>query len=211
MNKFTVLVIFMFSAAVGVNVYGQVSAPPGAGDKSLEDRNVKGRSVDMERARRDVDEPQQSSTSPSANKFPEIKEDFEKIQLLTDNVITLVKVVKTNYKQVSEESGEIKKRAMRLKSNLFPVVENKKKDKDKDKDKSKVEEKTDDLPQDVRGLVVAMDKSLMTFTQSPIFQNTKVADASESLKAQNELENLIKISSALEKEADKMNKATADH
>jgi hypothetical protein len=198
MNKLVVLVSIIFVAAFCSNICAQGVMPPGASDKNLEDRNIKNRSNELERIKRDAQKPKtKQNAEPN---FALIKEDFEQIQLLFDN--TIVKVYKSStvidYKQISKASAEIKERAARLKSNLFPVKSKKSKDGKEETVETAV------IQSDVKTLIMNLDAAITAFVGSPIFQNTKVVDPKDSEKTMLDLENVIKISAALEKEADKL-------
>jgi len=49
-----------------------------------------------------------------------------------------------------------------------------------------------------------LDNSLTSFTNSPIFQNTRVVTPDESSAAQKELDTVIKISTRIKNEADRL-------
>ena len=199
--KTTAILFFSLILAAGhSNVFGQIP-PPGAGDKSLEDRNIKGRSLELERIRRDASKPD-SKNQPQvpAAKFQEIKEDFEQIQLSQTNIITAyTKVQVIDFAKISENAQEINKRGIRLKANLFPTVGSK--DDKKPKDKKKPEEVS--MSQDVKTLIIDLDNTLAAFTGNPMFTNPQVVNADSNTKALAELTKLIKLSSSLQQEANK--------
>lgn len=202
----------MFAMGIWSNAGAQVT-PPGAGDKNLQDRNVKGRSVELERISRDAEKSDKESQKKDKNKaepeiqpedrnsldlkYPEIKEDFEQLQMSYDSIIKAYTPDKSvDYKKIVESSTEIKKRAARLKTNLFPPIEPKNTDSKKtDKPESKDADKT------LRSLIVDLDKAVGNFTVSPIFQNLRAPDPNEAAKAQEELEKIIKFSDLIEKKA----------
>lgn len=199
------IAILFFAAMLGAgysNVFGQ--APPGAGDRSLEDRNIKGRSVELERIKKEAAkaDPNNQPQVP-ALKFQEIKEDFEQIQLSQNNIITAyTKVQVINFAKISENAQEINKRGIRLKDNLFPAVGSK--DDKKSKDKKKPEDIS--MPQDVKTLIIDLDNTLAAFTGNPMFTNPQVVNADSNARAEAELAKIIKLSGALQQEADKASK-----
>lgn len=211
MKKLITIISIIFIAAVYSSTNAQGTAPPGAGDKGLQDRNVKGRSVELERIKRDAEKSDKSSkkknekmaqpeTQPEDRselelKYPEIKEDFEQLQMSYDSIIKAYAPDKTiDYKKIVESSAEIKKRAERLKANLFPNSEAEKTDGEKEeKPENKDAEKT------LRALIVDLDNAVGKFTASPIFQNLRTPDPAESAKAQTELENIMKFSDLIGK------------
>ena len=102
-----------------------------------------------------------------------------------------------DYQVISESAAEIKKRAIRLKSNLFPPESGK---------KSK-EAKSAPEDQELKSLLTLLDNSIASFTHSPIFQNAKVVNPEDSTNAQKELENIIKLSTRIVLEADRIKKS----
>lgn len=174
--------------------------PPGASDRNLSNgaSDVKGRSNEMERVRRDAEKPGKRTDNSPEEKFPQIKEDFERIQIINSDVLqTGAPGGSTDYTRMSEAAAEIKKRAARLKSNLFPP-ESEKQSKDKSKEAPPPQQ------EDLKTLLAALDGAIIGFVNSPIFQNTKVVDPQDSTKARQELEKVIKLSMQVENEAAKM-------
>lgn len=212
MKKSVFVAGIILVTGIYLNVDAQISAPPGAGDKNLQDRDVKGRSVEMERISRDAKKSDKAkkndknqpntevspqTTSDLDLKYPEIKEDFEQLQMSYDSVVKSYKPdATTDYKMIVESSAEIKKRAERLKINLFPnlVAES---------PEAKKEEKTEnkDAEKTLRALIMDLDNSVGNFTTSPIFQNLRSPDPAEAAKAQTELDNIMKFSDLVGKKA----------
>jgi hypothetical protein len=196
----------LFFAAMLAAGYSDVlgQAPPGAGDKMLEDRNIKGRSVELERIKKDAAKPDaKNQPQLPAVKFQEIKEDFERIQLAQDNVVTLYTRAKViDFAKISENAGQINKRGLRLKENLFPPAAK------KDGKKSKVAKEAEEIapPRDMKMLIVDLDNALAAFTGNPMFTNPQVVNADSNAKAQTDLEKVIRLSSVLQQEADKASK-----
>lgn len=223
MKKLILSVLFVFLFALSANIFAQVM-PPGSSDKNLDDRNVKDRSIELDKIKRDAekaDKNNQQSSQVEQLKFTEIKEDFEKIQMLQTGIIeAYTKGKQIDYTKISTNADEISKSGTRLKGNLFaaPVVEEKKDSKDakKSKDKKKepvqptpTEEKKEPeqpLPTDVKNLIVELDNTLAVFTANPMFTNPKVVSVADNAKAKSDLERVIKLSAALNQEADKMSK-----
>lgn len=174
--------------------------PPGGGDKNLRDgvSDVKGRSNEIERMKRDTEKP---ASDPAPN-FPQIKEDFERIQIInSDTLQSNASGAALDYKLISEAASEIKKRATRLKSNMFASVSEK---------PSKEKERDAEEQQDLQSLLTMLDNAITSFAHSPIFQNIKVVNPQDSTKAKQDLEKVIKLSTRIGKEADKMKKANGN-
>jgi hypothetical protein len=187
-----VIVSIPYSAAVA-----QDHGPPAGGsDKNLRDSSsdLKGRSNEIERVTRDAKKPEsRRSETPPAPNFEQIKEDFERIQIINGDVLQApVSSGGHNYERISESASELNTRAIRLRSNLFPPRPSK-----ETKEKQPQTEE-----QDLKSLLTSLDESINSFTHSPIFQNTKVVTPEDSATAQKDLDAVIKISARIRNEAD---------
>jgi hypothetical protein len=177
------------------------------GDKNMKDEDtVRARSVEMERIRRDAAKPDRKPEPSPEDKFPQIKEDFERLQIVNGDVLQAPGA--PNYARLAEAAEEVKKRATRLSSNLFPPEAGKKPKKDGGKKDDATKEAAGAEPdrRDLKTLLSALDESIARFVNSPIFQNTKVVNPEESAKARKELEEIIKLSTRVEQEAARMKK-----
>lgn len=205
MKKGVLVFFIIFAAAIFSNIFAQQETPAGAGDKSLRDDNIRMRSIDLERTKKDADKLNAASNSSTAatmnseldKKYPEIKEDFEGIQ---NNQAAIVKAYTTgdkiDYSQIKMSAEALNKNAERLNSNLFePRTEEKKKE-----SKEMKEEKT----KGVKDLIVDLDNAIGSFVSSPMFQNLRVVDPEVAGKARIDLEKIAEISDLLAKQADKM-------
>ncbi|MBC7931495.1 MAG: hypothetical protein H7Z38_13105 [Rubrivivax sp.] len=171
--------------------------PPGGPDKNMKGEmdGVRERSGEIERVKRDAEKPDKKSEKPPDDKFPQIKEDFERIQIINSDVLQAVGT--PDYGRLSEAAEEVRKRAARLKSNLFAPESEK-------KSKGEVGEARDQP--ELKSLLSALDDALARFVGSPIFQNTKVVNPQDSAKARLDLDEVIKLSTRVVKEVDKMKK-----
>ncbi|HZE70208.1 MAG TPA: hypothetical protein VE135_11870 [Pyrinomonadaceae bacterium] len=198
MNKHMFLVTVAIIATLSFPVVAQDHGPPAGGsDKNLKDNvsDLKGRSNEIERVKRDAEKPE---ASPAPN-FSQIKEDFERIQIINSDVLQVnASSGSPAYESISEAAAEIKKRAIRLKSNLFPKSE-----------KQSKENGPGIENQDLKALLGVLDKAVADFTHSPMFQNTKVVTPQDSTNAQKDLEKVIKFSAEIKLEAGRMKKASS--
>lgn len=191
-----VIVAIPYSAAVA-----QDHGPPAGGsDKNLRDSSsdLKGRSNEIERVTRDAKKPEsRRPENPPAPNFEQIKEDFERIQIINGDVLQApVPSGGHDYERISESSSELNTRAIRLRSNLFPPKSSK-----ESKEKQPLTEE-----QDLKSLLTSLDDSMNSFTHSPIFQNTKVVTPEDSATAQKNLDAVITISASIRNEADRRKK-----
>ncbi|HEY0657210.1 MAG TPA: hypothetical protein VGD05_01990, partial [Pyrinomonadaceae bacterium] len=88
---------------------------------------------------------------------------------------------------------------VRLKSNLFSA-ETEQERETKNKQQIAAE------PQDIKTLLEDLDKSINSFAHNSIFQNIILVNSQDSLKAQNDLETVIKLSSSIKEKAKKLKK-----
>src|SRR5688500_8362120 len=89
--------------------------PSGVGSGSRKDKSIedKYRSDEMERVRREAVRPADRPTT----RFPQIKEDFERIQVINSDILQANNSnAGIDYDRISDAAAEIRKRATRLKS-----------------------------------------------------------------------------------------------
>lgn len=199
MKKIILSVFLMLAASVFSNVFGQL-APAGAGDRILADNDIKMRSVELDRVKRDANKNNSDSFAPINSeikaKFPQIKEDFESVQILQAAIIKAYTTGKTiDYALIQTSADGINKKAKRLDANLFASKLEKKDDKSKEKIVK---------PKSIRDLIVDLDNSIGSFVSSKIFGNIKTIDADVAIKTRTDLINILDLSDKLSKEANKM-------
>jgi hypothetical protein len=195
MTKLQFVLGASFSLILFSSAGAQTPGPPAGGsDRNLRDSasDLKIRSNEMERLKRDAEKPE-SRTNPTPN-FTEIKEDFERIQIVNGEVQENATSATPNYERLSKGLEEIHTRATRLKGNLFPPQS----------DKKPKEDKKVDAQAELKSLFIALDNSIVRFSQSPIFQNVKLVNSDDSKKAQEELEKVIKLSSVIAVETNRI-------
>ena len=59
-------------------------------------------------------------------------------------------------------------------------------------------------------MLAALDKAIHSFVSNPMFTNLNVVNAQKSVQARRDLEQVIKLSTRLRKEADKLRKASGN-
>lgn len=155
-------------------------------DKALEDKY---RSDEIERVRRNSVKPEER---PS-RRFPQIKEDFERIQLINSDVLQANSTGRQlEYGKIAEAAAEVNKRAKRLKSNLFPSTST---------NTAKQTELRPEVPQDLKSLLRVLDHAVSEFVHNPIFENIKIVNPEDSTRAQGAIELIIKLSKRVTKRA----------
>jgi len=204
MNRIVFVASVVLILAFCLGAYGQASpAPPGAGNRNITDTSIKDRSNELERVDREMRKSDKSAEPAAKVNFAQIKEDFEQIQVVFDKGI--VETYRTsnpmNYAKISDSATELKDRATRLRSNLFPDAAKKSKDK---KDAAEYIPVSGAPAEVVKNLIINLNGSLSSFVASPIFQSTKVVDPKDSEAAKANLEAIIAQSNQLSIEAGKM-------
>lgn len=208
MRKILIGIAFTTSLMFSSNVHAQQTPPPGSGDKNMGDDGIKLRSVDLERAKRDAQKTGSLPANPAkpvdplAEKYDEIKTDYEQIQMSLDAVIKAYQGSgEIDHAQISKSALEIKSSAARLDANLFPSPPvDKTEAKNEKMEKTKSELKT---TKSLRDLIIDLDNAVGGFTTSPMFQNLRAVDAAVSEKAKLDLEKIKELSALLDAEARK--------
>lgn len=194
-NLIQLLVLILLSASFS-NVFGQRETPAGAGDKNLADDGIKMRSVELERIKKEATLAEASNFAPinteMSKKFPQIKEDFEGIQMAQSAIITAYTKNKTiDYVLIETSANAINKNAKRLDTNLFAASKKDKEKKEAKEEKSKT----------IRELIVELDNTIGSFVSSKIFGNLKVIEPEIAIKTRTDLLKIQELSEKLANEA----------
>jgi hypothetical protein len=194
-------ICLVLGMALFSSVFGQVTpiTPSVADNASPSDTNIRMRSAELERIKREADAASYSAINKQAQtKFPQIKEDFEGIQISESAIVkTYTSDKKIDYALIEISANDINKRAKRLEENLFAEMVKKEEPKE-GKTKKDEKEKT------VRDLIVELNNAIGSFVSSPIFGNLKVVDSKVAVKTRDDL-NLVKsLSEKLSAEAKKL-------
>jgi hypothetical protein len=183
MNKFKLFIIAIF-ALLPVKIFAQVSPIPILEREIRENRSIKMRSTNLERVKRDANKIGSGDTNVKSKiKFAEIKDDFESIQKLQNEIIKAYTTgKKINYSRISKKSETMIKNALRLDVNLFGTNSGKSFVIKADKIKNQ---------ESVRTFIILLDRSIGKFVKSPIFKDTKIVDLKDSKNTQIELKKII--------------------
>jgi hypothetical protein len=181
-----------------------VGTPAGGGDKNLADDGVKMRSAEIERMKKEAG-PGDSSVSASINKqivakFPEIKEDYEGIQIAQDSVIKAYTTGKTiDYGVIAASAEIITQKAKRLDLNLFAESAEK-----KGKSSSEKVASSEEKPKSIKDLIVDLDNAIGSFVSSKLFANIQVIEPSVAVSARTDLVKIMRLSESIAAEAKKL-------
>jgi hypothetical protein len=131
--------------------------------------------------------------------FPQIKEDFKLIQIVNNDLMKLVFVKRVvNYKLISDSTEEIKKRAKRLEKNLALP--------EGDRQENLKYQPASDLDQ-LKVSLLSLDRLVMSFVENPLFNSPGVINPELAQTARRDLENIIKFSDAIKRDAAKVSKS----
>ncbi len=204
MKKIILFALLIIASSVYSNVYGQSNVPAVADNANIQDNSLKMRSVEMERIKREEIKAEAAKFAPVNTelkvKFPEIKEDFEGIQVSQSAIITAYSTGKTiDYAAIETNADIINKKAVRLDANLFPGATSQKVKDDSNESKKKAEQ-----PKSIRDLIVELDNTIGSFVSSQIFANLKVIEPEVAIKTRADLLKIQELSEKLSLEAKKM-------
>lgn len=131
----------------------------------------------------------------------QVQQDFKRIQIIRNEMVHYLLANKPlEYKYISEQTGEINKRASRLKTFLMqPTPE------EKGKEQKNQAEFNDN---EMKGALVKLCNLIVSFTENPVLKNPGTVDVKQSAKAGRDLLSIIEISSTIKKSAEKLNQAS---
>jgi len=193
----------LLTIASAVYVCGQGTPPAVADNANIQDNSLKMRSVEMERIKREDTKAVAAKFAPINSKieakFPEIKEDFEGVQVSQSAIVASYTTGKTiDYAAIESAAEAINKKAKRLDSNLFPGASS-----EELKDDSKNSKETE-KPKNIRDLILDLDEVVGSFVSSKVFANIKVIEPEEAIKTRADLLKIQSLSKKLAGEAKKM-------
>lgn len=181
--------------ALGPPAVARQLGPPGGvrsnnpKDKLLEDKL---RTTEIERVRRAA---LKHEGRPAEHKFPAIKEDFERMQIV-NNVLQEGAPAGMDYGRIAEGAAEIRKRAARLDASLFPPATG--------KQSGPQNPSAAERGGDLKSLLAQLDVAIRGFVSNPMFGNTKVVNIPDSSEARRDLERIIRLSGKVKQAADKL-------
>jgi len=128
-----------------------------------------------------------------------MRDDFRNLQLLRNQVVRHLQSNRPlDYKLIADKTGEINKRAERLKTHLVPEAPGGEK---------KEPEKPTELPDDkLTDALVRMCRRIDSFTENPVFKLPDVVNVEQSAKAGRDLLDVIRLSADLNRLAERLDK-----
>ena len=197
-SKPTVIFVFAFGliALTTTTVFAQGGQLTGMSqrDRNLLEREAQLTMVERGGGKREVKRDPQLLLS-------QINEDFGRLQAVNNEVkLKISKDPTFDFKAISDAAAEVKKRSIRLRTNLvFPDSESK-----------EAREKPYVLEPDSGQLKVSLqtlDRVIKSFVTNPVFTAAGVINAQQAAAAKGDLNTIIDLSDKIKKCADKLNKA----
>jgi hypothetical protein len=191
--------ILIVSASTVPAQAGRVSPPSVKDPKSdaLERTNREAtlRSAEMEVAAEKTDQRRINAA------IEQIKEDFRHIQIVRNEIVRNILSNKPfDYTLISEEAGDVRKRADRLKSSLVAAA-------GEETEKSQKNE-VDFNDQEMKSVLVRLCKLIDSFVENPVLKTPGITDAQQSKKIASDLLNIIDLSGNIKRSADRLNKTS---
>jgi hypothetical protein len=203
-----VLVVCVCTLAAG-SARAQQSMPPGAPppgnrDPFAEARERQQREAQLRNAER-VGASKVTDRRSADAAAAQLRDDFRNIQLLRNKIVRHLKSDRPlDYKFIADETGEINKRAGRLKTHLLRAAPGSEKTEGEKKRQEPQQLEIGD--RQMPGALVTMCERIDAFTESPVFKVPDVIDLKESDKAGRDLRDIIQLSESIRKAAEKLNK-----
>jgi hypothetical protein len=122
------------------------------------------------------------------------EEDFNRMLMLHNEIVRAITANKTtDYHFVSEATGEIRKRAASIQSNLAlsPPAE---------------EMKQTEMPAEMKDALIKLCKQIRSFVTNPVIEQPNLIDVEKLAAAKRDLESVIQLSAHLKREADQLTK-----
>lgn len=192
------LILFSVVTAGGAEVVnGQARGLPGAsareGNRAMDeyDRTLNRMKNDAKAAR-----------ERRRSLFPQINEDFQRIQIIHNEIVRMLKPDKSlDYDRLAELTEDMKKRSARLRENLsLPEPE-------KTETKEEHAEAIDESH--IKNNIVVLHDLVVSFVGNPLFKNLGVVDATVIDGATENLNNIIDVSDEIKREAKLLGKSSA--
>ena len=158
------------------------------------DNGIRIRSIELERVK---SENYRSAIAQKAAEnrkinYLQIKKDFELLQKLQNTIVKIYVTGKQiNYQRIGDLASKLGECAKRLETNLSLT---------NDKELKKSSKKIANL-QEIKDVIVILDRSIGSFVTNPVFQNLNIFETNDSEKAEFELQNIIRLSEILEQKS----------
>ncbi len=136
------------------------------------------------------------TNAPRSPSTKQAIEDFLELQKSNRHILDVSKASPLAFDQIIENAKEVNKRANRLKTSLNLPKPPKSTDQFKESDNPSIEE--------MKGQIEQLNQYVKAFVTNPMFRNLQAADKDLPSEASENLRNVIELSRALQKNADKL-------
>lgn len=131
----------------------------------------------------------------------QVVQDFDRIQIVNEEIRRIATAnAGFNYKNLTEMTSEIRKRAKRLKDTIrLPPLE----------EGQENRKKPDQISQEeMKPALLMLHERIISFVSNPLFQTPNWIDIKLASKASRDLETIIELSGTIKKNAERLNKPT---
>lgn len=191
-------ILFVFGSFGGVFAQNVPGVPNGSianNSRDDYDNGIRIRSIELERIKKESHRSAAAEKSAENRRinYSQIKKDFELVQNLQNEIVkTYVTGKKINFKRIGELAYQLNECAERLRGNLSLSNE---------KSSEKTANKSPE-PEDIKDIIVILDKSIGKFVVNSIFKNLNVLETKDAEKAEFDLQNIIRLSKFLARKAE---------
>ena len=163
----------------------------------VRENSIRMRSAELERLKQESEKPRVDRSGIEGEiKFARIKAAYEGIQKARDSVVRAFKTGKvTDYSKIRVGAKTIVSRASQLNTDLFGAIP---------ENSGTVSLSQPVEQRSIKTLIIELDDAIARFVSNEIFQNTRVVERRVSEDAQNNLQQIMKLSDALFKQAKRM-------
>lgn len=197
-KNYCMLLLFAIITAGGAQVVnGQTRGLPGP---SARERN---RAMDeYDRTLNRMKNDAKAARERRRSLFPQINEDFQRIQIIHNEIVRMLKPDKSlDYDRLAELTDDMKKRSARLRENLsLPEPE---------KTEAKTEHAEAIDESHMKNNIAVLHDLVVSFVGNPLFKNLGVVDATVIEGATKNLTNIIDMSDEIKREARILGKSSA--
>ncbi|HLA11504.1 MAG TPA: hypothetical protein VJ023_13035 [Pyrinomonadaceae bacterium] len=169
-----------------------------AGTNPIRQPSIRERQMIMDEMRREAAKPRVEEKDRLA--LANIKEDFTRLQEVNNRMLAEnIPLTVPNFTDVIQSLDEIRKRAVRLRENLYlPKISS--------DEKSKAPPKIADASA-LKTALLMLDERIMSFIENPIFQKPGVVDVKQASQAQSDLDSIVELSRKIAKDTERLKKS----
>ncbi len=189
------IAVFVIASTIAAQA-GRVSPPavkdPKGDSVDRQNREATLRSAEMEVAVEKTDKRRVNAA------IEKIKEDYKHIQIVRNEIVRSILANKPfEYRLVSEQAGDVRKRADRLKTCLVAAAR-------EESEKSRANEVYFNDQQQMKSALVRLCNLIISVVENPVLKTPGTTDLQQSKQLATDLLNIIDLSSSIKRSADKL-------